>query len=106
MVFLFGLCNATTTVSHLVAQCTIPSPANNEFVGMIESIIESLHGLLAEELGLNSGSDSSRGSHHPSWECFMVETPEGHVESISADAATSVGNLGDGTEGERWPHLM
>ena len=60
----FGLRNATTTVSHLVAQRTIPSPANNEFVGMIESIMKSLHGLLAEGPGSDSGSDSSRGSHH------------------------------------------
>ena len=29
----------------------------------------------------------------------MVETTEGHVESVFADAATPAGNLGDGTEG-------
>ena len=34
----FGLRNAAATVSHLVAQRTISSPVNNEFVGMIESI--------------------------------------------------------------------
>ena len=66
MVLPFGLRNTTATVSHLVAQRAIPFPANNEFVGMIESIMESLHGLLIEEPGSNSGSDSSRGSHHPS----------------------------------------
>ena len=81
---LFGLRNAAATVSHLVAQRTTPSPTNNEFVGMIESITESLHGLLTEGPGSNSGSDSSRGSHHPSQKCFMVETFEGHVESVSA----------------------
>ena len=95
----FGLRNAAATVSHLVAQRTIPSPANNKFVGMIESITESLHGLLAEGPGLDSGSDSSRGSHHPSQEYFMAGTPEGHVESVFADEATPAGNLGDGTEG-------
>ena len=29
----------------------------------------------------------------------MVGTPEGHVESIFVDEATSAGNLGDRTEG-------
>ena len=62
----FGLRNATATVSHLVAQRAIPPPTNNEFVGMIKSIMESLHGLLVEGLGSDFGSDSSRGSHHPS----------------------------------------
>ena len=62
----FGLRNAAATVSHLVAQRTIPSPTNNEFVGMIESVTESLHEFLVEELGSDSGSNSSRGSHHPS----------------------------------------
>ena len=89
MVFLFGLRNAMATVSHLVAQHTIPSPVNNEFVGMIESIMEYLHGLLAEGPRSDSSSDSSRGSHHPSRECFMEETPEGHIESISAEETTS-----------------
>ena len=38
MAFPFGLHNAAATISHFVVQRTIPSPANNEFVGMIESI--------------------------------------------------------------------
>ena len=100
MVLSFSLRNAAATVSHLVAQRTIPSPVNNEFVGMIESITESLHDLLTEGPGSDSSSDSSRGSRHPSRECFMVGTPEGHVESISVEEATPVGNLGDRTEGE------
>ena len=95
----FGLHNATATVSHLVAQRTIPSPANNEFVGMIESVMEFLHGLLTEGSGSDSGSSSSRGSHHPSQECFMAETPKGHVESISTEETTPAGNLNSGTEG-------
>ena len=78
---------------------------NNEFVGMIKNIIESLHGILTEEPGSDSGSDSSRGSHHPSQECFMAGTPERHVESISAEEATPPGNLSDGTEGGQRPHL-
>ena len=35
----------------------------------------------------------------------MVGTSEGHVESVSAEEATLVGNLGDETEGTQWPHL-
>ena len=67
--------------------------------GHIKSITKSLHGLLTEELGSDSGSNSSRGSHHPSRECFMAGTPEGHVESISVEEATPTGNLSDGTKG-------
>ena len=67
---------------------------------MVESVTESLHGLLTKEPGLDSGSDSSRGSHHPSRECFMVGTPEGQVESISMEEATPIGNLSGKTEGE------
>ena len=48
IVFPFGLRNATATASHLVAQRMIPFSANNEFVGMIEQVTESLHGLLVE----------------------------------------------------------
>ena len=99
MAFPFGLRDTAMTTSHLVARRAIPSPTNNEFIGMIESIIESLHGLLMEGPGSDSGSDSDRGSHHPSRECFMAETPEGHIESVSVEETTSTGNLGGRTEG-------
>ena len=96
----FGLRNAAATVSHLMAQRMIPSPVNNEFVGVIEHVMESLHDLLAEEPGSPSGSVSSRGSHHPSRECFIMGTLEGHVESVSEEEATPVNNLGNEAEGE------
>ena len=96
----FGFRNAAATASHLVAQRFNPFSANNEFVGMIESVTESLHGLLVEGPWSDSGSDSSRGSHHPSRECFMAETSEGHVESASKKGVTPAGNLGDRTKGE------
>jgi len=95
-VLLFGLYNAAETIGHLVAQCMIPSPANDEFVGVIEHVIESFHDLLAEEPKSPSGSDSSRGSHHPSRE----GTPEGHVESIPEEEATPANNLNDKAKGE------
>ena len=91
----FGLHNAVETVGHLVAQRTPPSPTNDEFVGMIEYVVESFHDLLVEELESPSGSDSSRGSHHPSHECFMIGTLEGHVESIHEEEATPVNDLDD-----------
>ena len=100
MVLLFGLRNTTTTASHLVAQRMIPFPMNNEFVGMIEHIMESLHDLLVEEPGSPSGSDSSRGSHHHSHECFMAGTPEGHIESIREGEATPTNDLGNEAERE------
>ena len=62
----FGLCHDVETVSHLVAQCTPPSPTNDEFMGMTEYVMESFHDLLAGESESPSDSDSSRGSHHPS----------------------------------------
>jgi len=78
----------------------IPFSTNNEFVGLIEHITESLHNLLTGELGSSSSSDSSRGSHHPSRECFMARTPEGHVEDVSREEATLTSNP-DGRSGGR-----
>ena len=86
--FPFGLRNATATVGHLVEPRMVQPPADSEFVGAIEHDTKFLHKLLMEELGSSSSSDSSRGSHHPSWECFMAETPKGHVESVSREEAT------------------
>jgi hypothetical protein len=86
--FSFGLHNAAETVGHLIAQCTCPSSTDSEFVGMIDYVIESFYDLLAGDFEEISDSDSSRGSHHPSRECFITEGPhhaktlEGHVASI------------------------
>ena len=101
----FGLRNAAGTVRHLVAQRMIPPPTNDEFVGVIEHVAESFHYLLTEEPESSIGSDSSRGSHHPSRECFMTGTLEGHVESIHEEEATLVNNLDDEAGGRQWPHL-
>ena len=86
--FPFGLYNATATAGHLLALRMIQPPTDSEFVGMIEHDTETLYGLLNEEPGSLSSSDSSRGSHHPSRECFMAQTPEWHVESVSGEEAT------------------
>ena len=98
--FLFGLRNATATACHLVALRMVQPPADSEFMGVIEHDMESLHKLLTEEPGSSSSSDSSRGSHHPSWECFMAKTPKGRVESIFGEEATPAGNPDGRTEGE------
>ena len=91
----FGLRSTTETDVHPGLQHMPPSPENDEFVGMTEYVAESFRDLLAEETESPSASDSSRGSHHPSHECFMVGTPEGHVESIHEEEATPTNDLDD-----------
>ena len=93
-----GLRNAARTVSHLVAQRMHPSPTNDEFMGMTEYVTESFHGLLTGDSESLSDSDSSRGSHHPSRECFMVGTPKGHVENIHEGGATPPNDLDNKVE--------
>ena len=67
---------------------------------MIEHVVESFHSLLTEESKSPSGSNSSRGSHHPSRECFMTGTPEGHVESIYEEEASPTNDLDDEVKGD------
>ena len=93
-----GLRNAAEIVGHLVAQCTPPSPTNDEFMGMTKYVVESFHDLLTGESGSPSDSDSSGGSHYPSHECFMAGTPEGHVESIHEGETTLTNDLDDEVE--------
>ena len=102
---LFGLHNAAETVSHRVAQCMIPPPTNDKFVVVIEHIAKSFHDLLAEEPESPFGSNASRGSHHPSHECFITGPPEGHVKSIHKEEATPVNDLDDEAQGETAAHL-
>ena len=94
----FDLRNTIETVGHLVAQRTPPSPTNDEFVGMTEYVMESFHNLLVGDSESLSSFDSSRGSHHPSWECFLVGTSEGRVESVHEGGATPPNDLDDEVE--------
>ena len=96
----FGLRNAAATACRLVALRMVQPLTDSEFMGVIEHDMESIHKLLTEELESSSSSDSSRGSHHPSPECFMAETSEGHVESVSEGEATPTGNPDARTAGE------
>ena len=68
---------------------------NDKFMEMTEYVTESFHDLLIGESESPSSSNSSRGSHHPSRECFMVGTPERHVKSIHKEEATSTNDLDD-----------
>jgi hypothetical protein len=70
------------TIYHLVVQHMHPSLVNDEFMGMADYIMESIHNLLAGDSKTISNSNSSKVSHHPSCECFMANTPKGHVKSI------------------------
>ena len=67
---------------------------------MTEYVVESFHDLLAEETESPSTSNSSRGSHHPSRECFMVGTPKGHVESIHEEEDTLTNDLDNEVRGD------
>ena len=71
---------------------------NDTFIGAAEYVIESIHDLLAGDSKSFSGFDSSRGSHHPSWERFMVETPEGRAERVheAADSPRDDDNHDEG----------
>ena len=90
----------TTNIYVLVTFYTDTSPMNDEFVGMTEYIVESFHDLLTRDSESPSDSDSSRGSHHLSQECFMAGTPEGHVKSIHEVGATPPTDLDDEVEGD------
>jgi hypothetical protein len=97
--FPFGLRNAARTIDHLIVQCMHPSSTDDEFVGMMNYVAESFHDLLAGDFEAISNSDSSRGSHHPSRECFMAGSPEGHVKSVH-NGATLTADSDDKIEGD------
>ena len=96
----FGLRNVIETVGHLMEQRMIPFLRMMSLWGVIEHVAESFHDLLVEESKLPSSSDSSRGSHHPSHECFMAGTPEGYVESIHKGEATPRKGFDNKVEGD------
>ena len=67
---------------------------------MTEYVVESFNDVLAGESESPSDSNSSRGSHHPSWECFMAGTPKGYIESIHEEEATPTNDLYDNIRGD------
>jgi len=62
---------------------------------MTKYVVESFHDLLVGESEPPSSSDSSRGSHHPSRECFMAGAPEGHIKSIHEGEVTPMNDFHD-----------
>ena len=72
-------------------------------MGMTEYVMECFHDLLVGESKSASSFDSYKGSHHPSDECFMAGTPEGHIESIHEGEATPTNDLDDEAEGYAGP---
>jgi hypothetical protein len=55
---------------------------------MTDYILDLIHDLLESGLETFSDSSSSEGSHHPSRECFMAETSDGHASSASDSGKT------------------
>jgi hypothetical protein len=64
-----------------MALCLGSPPTDDEFMGMVDYVSEFFHDLLAGESETIFDSDSSSGSHHPSLECFMVDSLEGRIRS-------------------------
>ena len=89
-----GLRSAAQTFEHL--SLNILAPSSDELVGMLDYDHESLHDILNVQVD-DSSSDS--GSHHPSQECFMADTPEGHVQPGSGEdnpsATPNTGTVAD-----------
>jgi hypothetical protein len=84
----FGLRNAVETIASFVAQCLRSFSTDSEFVEMADYIVDSIHDLLGLDSQTFFDSSSSRGSHHPSQECFMAETSNGHFSSASDSSET------------------
>jgi hypothetical protein len=89
--FPFGLRNTAGDTHRLTAVPFGSTLIDSEFVGMTDYISESFHDLLAGESEAISNSNSSRGSHHPSRECFLAGVPEGRVEDAHNGETPSSG---------------
>jgi hypothetical protein len=76
------------TITSFMAQRLRPLPADSEFVGMTDYIVDSIYDLLELGSKMFSNSYSSGGSCHPSQECFGAETSDGHVSSASNSSET------------------
>ena len=101
----FGIHNTAENDGHPMAQRTPPSPANDEFMGVIEHVVESFHNLLVKELESPSGSDSSRGSHHPSRKCFMTGTPRDMSKASPSRRLPRRTTSATRLKGRQRPHL-
>jgi hypothetical protein len=92
----FGLCNAVAAFVLHIAQRMCPPPVDNKFVGMADYLVEPIHDLLASDSESISDSSSSRGSYHPSRECFMADVADNALREETPDGA--IQSVGDGNE--------
>jgi hypothetical protein len=60
---------------------------DSEFVRMADYLMESIHDLLASDSESISDSGSSRGSYHPSCECFMADVADDALHEETPDGA-------------------
>jgi hypothetical protein len=86
-----GLRNTTGTVASLVARGHMPTPDDIEFVGMDNHIRDSTFDILSTDSGSIYDSCSSERVYDPTRECFMPNTPEGHVSSTGDSGETLEG---------------
>jgi hypothetical protein len=86
-----GLRNAVGTVASLVARGHMPTPDDIEFVGMVNHIRDSIFDILSTNSGSISDSCSSKRGYDPMRECFMPNTPEGHVSCMGDSGETPKG---------------
>lgn len=82
--FLHHMMNALKLLSGNLEQHTRRPPMDVEFIGATTYVLESILDLLMDEPLGSYNKDSSKGSHQPSCECFIVETqtPKDHLEVI------------------------
>ena len=69
-------------------------------MGVTDYVSESFYDLIAEGSKTVSDSDSGRGSHHPSRECFMAKTHDVHDEGVHDEEATPLNGQDDEAEGD------
>ena len=67
---------------------------------MTEYVVEFFHDLLVAESESPFDYDFSKGSHHPSRECFMAGTSEGYIECIHERVAMPIDDLYDEVKGD------
>jgi hypothetical protein len=76
MALLFSLRNTTMVVDRHIAQRMCSPPADNEFIGMADYLMESIIDLLTLDSESIFDSGLSRGRYHPSRKCFTVDVAD------------------------------
>ena len=75
-------------------------------MGVTDYVLESFYDLIVEGSETVFDSDSGTGRHHPSCECFMAETRDGHIKSVhGGEVAPSNGYDNEVERGARALHM-